>query len=306
MVKKVMKIIEVPQNFQPTYYSTYPPYSSGKNTEEICFDILKHKVDEIDTEYIYIPIFWTTIYTMRNHEGSFDDLYDWLDTIDKSKKYFTVVQNDCGVFVRNFNLNILVFSAGGGGLNIKNAVTIKNMNYYGVNRSVFAGNKGDYDIPLMCLPLLEENLNNTRDIFCSFMGRYDTHWCRFRMAETLKDLPEYKFFQPTSDIGIYKEVLNRSIFTLSPRGFGYTSFRMFEAILSGSIPIYVWEDKCALPFEDVLHWSQFAIVININEITNLPNILKGVDIKKMQDKVQSVKKFFNYEYIAEYIKQHIQ
>jgi hypothetical protein len=125
------------------------------------------------------------------------------------------------------------------------------------------------------------------------------------MAEILKDLPEYKFFQPTSDIGIYKEILNRSIFTLSPRGFGYTSFRMFEAILSGSIPIYVWEDKCALPFEDVLDWSQFAIVININEITNLPNILKGVDIKKMQDKVQSVKKFFNYEYIAEYIAEYI-
>lgn len=300
-----MKIVEVPKEFQPDYFSTYPPYSSGKNTEEICYNLLINRSDEINTEYIYIPIFWTSIYTNRTHDGNFDDLYEWLEKLDKTKKYFTVIQNDCGVFVRNFDLNILTFSAGGGGLNIKNNLIMNELTYYGVRRHIFVGNKGDYDIPLMCLPLLEQTSNN-RDIYCSFIGRYDTHWCRFKMAEKLRSNSDFQFFETTTDIEAYKKVLSRSIFTLAPRGFGYTSFRLFEAILSESIPIYIWEDKCALPFTDVLDWPKFSIVININEIDNLENILKTVNIEDMQNNLKSVKKYFNYEYITEFIKEKIE
>ena len=333
-----MKMLEVPPEFQPNYVSSYPPYSSGKNTEEICYEILKNKIDEIETEYIYIPIFWTSIYTFRSHNGNFDDIYDWLEKLDKSKKYFTIVQNDCGIFVRNFDLNIKVFSAGGGGVNIKNSDIMRELEYNGVRRFVFVGNKGDYDIPLMCLPLLVKQDVKERDIYCSFAGRYDTHWCRFKMVEKLGNLPnlsddlqsstklvvggvtapseppsvvqgceltrpEFKFFESTTVIKNYNEILSRSIFTLAPRGFGYTSFRLFEAIHCESIPIYVWEDKCALPFSDILDWKTFSIVININEIDNLPNLLKEVNIEVMQENVRKVKEKFTYEYITEYIKQ---
>jgi len=272
-----MKIIDTPREFQPNYVSDYPPYSSGKNTEEILYGLLKENAATIETEYIYIPIFWTSIYTMRNHNGSFDDLYNWLDTLDKSKKYFTIVQNDCGVFVRNFDLSILVFSAGGGGLNIKNGNTVKDCFYNGLKRSIFSGNTGDYDLPLMCLPLLQtENSqsNQQRDIFCSFIGRYDTHWCRIKMAEKLMNKKEYAFFESTKNIEDYKAILNRSVFTLAPRGFGYTSFRLFEALLSGSIPIYVWEEKYVLPYNEILDWSKIAITININDVDNLDEILR--------------------------------
>ena len=298
-----MKILEVPSEFQPNYVSSYPPYSSGKNTEEICYEILKNKIDEIETEYIYIPIFWTSIYTFRSHNGNFDDIYDWLEKLDKSKKYFTIVQNDCGIFVRNFDLNIKVFSAGGGGVNIKNSDIMRELEYNGVRRFVFVGNTGDYDIPLMCLPLLSKQDVKERDIYCSFSGRYDTHWCRFKMVEKLGNLPEFIFFESTPVIKNYNEILSRSIFTLAPRGFGYTSFRLFEAIHCESIPIYVWEDKCVLPFSDILDWNTFSIVININEIENLPNLLKDVNIEFMQENVRKVKEKFTYEYIAEYIKQ---
>lgn len=318
-IRHRMKILEVPEEFQPNYVSTYPPYSSGKNTEEICYEMIKNIVDrpidsggELDnagresggvTEYIYIPIFWTSIYTFRSHNGNFDDMYEWLEKLDKSKKYFTVVQNDCGIFVRNFDLNITVFSAGGGGVNIKNNDIMRELEYNGLRRFVFVGNTGDYDIPLMCLPLLKKQAVKERDIYCSFAGRYDTHWCRFKMVEKLGNLPEFKFFESTNIIDNYNQILSRSIFTLAPRGFGYTSFRLFEAIQCESIPIYVWEDKCVLPFSDVLDWKTFSIVININEIENLPKLLKEVNIEIMQENVRKVKEKFTYEYITEYIKQ---
>ena len=125
------------------------------------------------------------------------------------------------------------------------------------------------------------------------------------MAETLSNLPEYTFLESTTDIDSYKEILNRSVFTLAPRGFGYTSFRLFEAILMGSIPIYIWEDKCALPFNDIIDWKSFSVVININEIEKLPDILSRVDVPKMQENLEKVKKYFNYDYIVDYIKQHL-
>ena len=302
-----MKIIDVPPEFQPKYVSNYPPYSSGNNTEENCYEILKGMAasEIINTECIYIPIFWTSIYTMRTHNGNFDDLYEWIEKLDKSQNYFTIVQNDCGIFVRDFYVKIKVFSAGGGGLNIKDDTIMKELEYNGVRRFVFVGNKGDYDLPLMCLPLLDTDIEeepNERDIYCSFAGRYDTHWCRFKMLEHLMKFPEFKFYESTPNIKHYKEILKRSTFTLAPRGFGYTSFRLFEAIRMGSIPIYIWEDKCALPFEDIIDWKTFAIVINIDEMENLSTILKDVDVVKMQKKLREVKQYFTYDYIGEYIK----
>jgi hypothetical protein len=300
-----MKIIEVPPAFQPNYVSTYPPYSSGKNTEENCYDVLKGMAEDIDTDYVYIPIFWTSIYTERTHHGNFDDLYNWIENLDDSQKYFTVVQNDCGIFVRNFDKKITVFSAGGGGLNIKNGDIMKELEYNGVKRFVFTGNKGDYDLPLMCLPYLESKDPLNRDIVCSFAGRYDTHWCRFRILERLIKFPEFKFFESTPNIKSYEEILRRSVFTLAPRGFGYTSFRMFEAIHMGSIPIYVWEHQCVLPFNDVIDWSTFSIVINIEDIDQLPEILRTADIVKMQQNLEKVRPYFTYEYVGQYIKGNI-
>ncbi len=294
-----MEIINVPKEFQPEYISTYPEYSSGKNMEELLYDYFITNKDSINTDMIYLPIFWTSYYVTHNYMENIDNLYKWLETLDNTKKYFTVVQCAFGIFVKNFNLNITVFSAGGGGLNQNNENCICEVNYYGLTRSIFYGNKGNYDIPLICLPLFE-CININKSIFCSFMGRYDTHKCRIDMKNSLSNDTNFEFYDSV-DYETYKIIINKSIFTLAPRGFGYTSFRIYEAILANSIPIYIWDDKKILPFSDEINWEEFCIIIHINDINKLPEILKNVDINKMQSKLFEIKNLFTIKNIGNYI-----
>lgn len=297
-----MIILDIPKEFQPNYKSTYPGYSSGKNMEEIFFDFFSKNKNEIETtnsEYIYLPVFWTSYYVTNNYAKNIDRLYNWLDQLDKTKKYFTIVQYASGIFVKNFDLNILVFSAGGGGLNINNNITTRELNYYGLNRSCFFGEKGDYDIPLMCLPLIP-SLKINKSIFCSFMGRFDTHKCRIDMRNLLQHNNKFVFYE---SLGFeqYKQILNSSIFTLAPRGFGYTSFRIYEAIMADSIPIYIWDDKRVLPFSNKINWDDFSIIIHQNDIHMLPNILENTDINKIQNNLQKIKHLFTFEETFKYI-----
>ena len=56
-----MKILTVPNIYQPSYRSVYPEYSCGKNIEEIFHEYFINEKDNIDTDYIYIPIYWTSL-----------------------------------------------------------------------------------------------------------------------------------------------------------------------------------------------------------------------------------------------------
>lgn len=300
-----MKILYVPQEFQPIYKSSYPGYSSGKNMEEIFYDMFKNNKDLIHTELIYIPVFWTSYYVTHNYANNIQPIYDWLDTLDKAKKYFTIVQYASGIFKKNkdFNLDLIVFSAGGGGLNVKGSSSEKQLQYYGLTRHIFYGNKGNYDIPLMCLPLFP-SINIKKDIFCSFMGRFDTHFCRINMYNALHKNEKFKLFKSVN-FEKYKEILNRSIFTLAPRGYGYTSFRIYEAIMANSIPIYIWHDKKILPFKDDINWEDFCIIIHNDDIKKLPEILNNVNITEKQKNLQKVKYKFTFDETFKYIKKAI-
>ena len=294
-----MEIVNVPPIFQPNYTSDYPSYSSGKNMEEIVYENLKKNRENIKTDMVYLPIFWTSYYTKTNYFDGIDLLCEWMETLDKSKKYFTIVQCAYGILIKNVKINIIAFSSGGGGINIDKNSCIIDTSYYGLNRSLFSGIKGNYDIPLICLPQFS-TLNINRDIYCSFMGRFDTHKCRIDMKNALYTDKNFLFYNSV-DYENYKNIISRSIFTLAPRGFGYTSFRLFEAILGGSIPIYIWHDKIILPYSDEIDWNEFSIIIHSNDIGNLPNILKSVDIPKMQNKIETVKQLFTFDKITEYI-----
>jgi hypothetical protein len=299
-----MQIQDVPSQFQPKYTSNYPPYSSGKNIEEIIFDHLIKEKDNIETDYIYLPVFWTSYYIINDYNTT-GELLRWMDSLDKSKTYFTIVQYDSGIYVNNHtketkDLNIITFSAGGGGLNT--AESIREYEFHGLRRMFFNGTKGDYMIPLICLPQLP-NMNLERDIYCSFMGRFDTYFSRTDMKHTLENSAnkdKFKLFE-TVNYEEYKQIINRSIFTLAPRGFGFTSFRLYEAIYANSIPIYIWDNEIALPFSDKIDWNEFCVIIHSSKINQIEEILEKVNIPEMQKKLEEIKSVFTFEYTTDYI-----
>lgn len=303
-----MIIQDVPKEFQPKYISTYPVYSSGKNIEEIFYDYFTKEKERIDTDYVYLPIFWTSYYIINNYGKNIKRLLDWLDNIDTTKKYFTVVQYDSGICVNNLNIPITVFSAGGGGKNNQNTFKGKAITYANLHREIYEGSSGDFIIPLTCQPEFSR-ISLKKTIFCSFVGRLDTHFCRYSIFNTLKRDKKFKFVNNVN-IEMYKKILNSSIFTLAPRGYGFTSFRLYEAIFSGSIPIYVWYDKLCLPFQEELKWDKFSVIIHSDDINKLPKILEDCNINEMQKELEKVRDKFKFDstfsYILRKIKRNIE
>jgi len=302
-----MKILSIPNTFQPPYKSTYPPYSSGENMEEIFYKYFMKNKESIKSDLIYIPIFWTSFYVKRKYGTQIKDLLDFLDKLDKSKKYFTVVQYATGIFVNKKNLDITVFSAGGGGINIKRLTERKVTMNGNPNRVIFIGDKAKYDLPLMCEPLMKTE-NVEKNILCSFMGRLDTHPCRFDMDRILKKNKGF-VISPSRGYKAYKEMLGKSTFVLCPRGYGYTSFRLFEAMLMECIPIYIWEDKKVLPFSDEIKWNEFCILVktpNINQITSIIENMSNEEKERRLNKIREYNKtYFNFAGSFEYIKRKI-
>ena len=103
----------------------------------------------------------------------------------------------------------------------------------------------------------------------------------------------------------YIETISKSYFSLCPRGFGPTSFRLYESIELGSVPVYI-SDDFLLPFSDIIDWEKICIFSNYKDIKNLKT--KMVDIlesKKYSEMIEygryCNKKYFNNDFIFQYI-----
>ena len=102
----------------------------------------------ISFDRLYLPIFWTGIYCDRNFgQGDISDVQMFIDSLDKTKKYFTLVQYDDGILNNVSDLDILVFSL--------------------AQDKIY-----DYILPTTCKPRPNINKDRNRDIFCSSFGKY--------------------------------------------------------------------------------------------------------------------------------------
>lgn len=222
----------------------------------------------------YLPIQWTAYY-VNNKYGSDADamkaLQHYLDSLDRSKKYFTVCQYDDGILNNVEGLDLLVYASG-------------------------CGKAGYYPIPLLSQPYnaIPYQLHK-KDIKYSFVGS-DTHPIRKQLVKELKS--EYVRIGMT-DYDKYIDELKRSTFALCPRGYGLTSFRMYEAMAFGCIPVYI-SDKFWEAFN--LPFTEYGIKIKESQIKDIDKILDKVDVAKMQKKVEEYyKKYFVYSSCAETI-----
>lgn len=67
-----------------------------------------------------------------------------------------------------------------------------------------------------------------------------------------------------------------SKFALAPRGYGRGSFQFFECFQLGTIPIYIWNDICWLPFQDLIDYNRLCISIHVFEIATLEDRLLSI------------------------------
>jgi hypothetical protein len=231
----------------------------------------------------YIPVFWTELQTKPQIEEQKQRLQYLINNLDKDKMYFTVVEHDDGIIVINVPNNVLVFGMGGTG-----------------------------HVPL---PLLYENpemfedlKRNTKTVFCSFVGSL-THPCREKMVDVMNKpdvvliTDEWSIHITGEKQRLFLELTCQSRFTLAPRGYGKTSFRMYEALRLNSIPVYIYDEQW-LPYKEHLDWSKLVVLVHINDMDTLYNRLKRItneQIIEMIDYYHSVEHYFTYDGMCEYI-----
>jgi hypothetical protein len=290
-----LRILELGKQFRPGTSHVYPPFKNGKYMEEYFYDyVIKHQ-NEINTDLVYIPIFWTNL---QNHPGFSNQKRNYeillssiMGKMPFGTKYFTVVQHDDGPQLK-LTKDVLVFGACTG------------------------------NIPL---PLIYEDINNTlinkaknikkeqkeQKYLASFIGS-STHKIRMKMRDNLVNKNDIylqiqgvwsaNVSQNLSDIFIEKTL--ESKFCLAPRGYGRSSFRFFEAMLLNTIPVYFWDDIEWLPYKDMIDYSKFSVSIQEKDIGKTYEILKSISDEKyisMLEELEKNKRLFTLEGMSEYI-----
>jgi hypothetical protein len=233
---------------------------------------------------IYLPIFWTNYYISKDYaQQDISEVNRFLDTLDKDKDYFTIVQWDDGIVNPFEYKNIYVFGQGGGGAK--------------------RGYIGDYSIPLICQPNPNIKIEN-KDIFASFVGAvHGRSNCRENLYNNHKNKNDY-LFEGSIGYNAFSNIMSRSIFSLCPRGYGATSFRICEALQHGSIPVYI-SDKPWIPFNDMIDFNDYGVIVNEKDIDHIDDILKSISKEEVDKKTnigkEVYKQYYSYNGCAEKI-----
>lgn len=274
-------------NLRPPALIVYPKFKNGKYIEEYFFDFWNKLTFRTKEKFLYLDIFWNNIYHLN--AGYADPLVqEYLEKYigEKCEEArlggripFTICQWDDGIQVKKPD-NLIVFSMG-----------------------------QSKDVPL---PLVSEDtsltLENTprlpfeqKDIFCSFLGK-NSHPVRKQMADALASRPDCVIHLDHHPMFI--EVSCRSKFGLAPRGYGASSFRFFELMKLGIVPVYIHDGDDAQPYRDILDYDKFSFTIHISEINTLHDKLKSVtkeQYESMLAEMERVRLWFTMEGTCEYI-----
>ncbi len=254
----------------------YPPFSLDF-FERHFFNYIQKYPELLER---YIPVFWTEI---NNMSYDINKLQTILDSLPQDgRRYFTIVQHADGIHNKLQNTDVF-----------------------------FLGGKGD--IPLALIydnpRIFNHYASNEKTIFCSFVGA-NTHPCRVQMCNVLQGKPGVVLSIEgwTNKIPAHKqteflEFTSRSKFTLAPRGYGRTSFRLYEAFKLKSVPVYVYDDLL-LPYTDIIDWNKLAVLVHVSQIPNLYSILSSISDSQydaMLKYYEDNARLFTYDGMSDYI-----
>lgn len=246
-------VADVPKHFMPHHKLCYP-VDGFQPFEQWFYDNFSTDFDspEQEIERIYLPIMWTAYYCNHSHgksEREIEMLQLYLDSLDRSKKYFTILQYDDGIINDLKDLDILVI---------------------GVSE------KCNKIIPLLSTPHQISFPNTNRKYLASFIGA-NTHYVREKILE-LRMEKDFYITEYNYNLYMFCKMMSMSTFALCPRGYGWQSFRVQEALQYGAIPVIIGDDAWLPPF-----FREFCLTISDVNVKLIPDILKSISPERIRD-----------------------
>ena len=294
-----LRFLDLPKSFRPGTSHVYPPFKNGRYMEEYAFHYLSDHRAEIQTDWVYLPIYWTHLQNHpafgRTRENYQILLHRAFAAMPADTRYFTIVQHDDGPQ--------LTLPPG---------------------TAVFGACTGSVPLPLIYEDVNQRLLRTPRlaekTALASFVGTASTHPLREDMVKQLRMRAEMNqdvecyvrgSWSPTvgvTDADQFIASTLRSRFCLAPRGYGRSSFRFFEAMQLDTVPVYVWDDVEWLPYKDHLDYSSFAVSVQRQELPQLWDILTQISsekYEKMVETMKAVRRYFTLEGMCEYVVDHV-
>jgi hypothetical protein len=231
-------MLDVPPELQPAAQPfTYPAHNQDWGVEQDFLAYLhshpEQKASSNRADWHYLPVFWTRWHLNHDYASTgLDELQRLVaSSLLDDAKTFTVCQYDDGPVVDVGETTLLLAS-----------------------RKTDAG----LDIPLLSAPHRRPWLPVRRRWLASFVGRLSTHPVRQELADALDDHPGVRIVD--GDFGSRRFVRTSlaSNVVLSPRGYGGSSFRFFEAAQLGRTPMLIG-DLDTRPFPGVIDWSRCSL-----------------------------------------------
>jgi hypothetical protein len=234
-------LLKVGDIFQPkSQIFVYPKSNIDFGIEQDFHNFLKKSNflvnDPQKADWHYLPVYWTRWHL--NHDYGRTGLLELIELVDKviidDKKTFTVCQYDDGPLV---------------GL--------------GETKLFLASRKSSegFDVPLLSKLHRKPIFKPSKHFKASFVGRLSTHPIRTIMSSVLSDREDVIVLDEEFSSEKYVEFILKSYIALAPRGYGGSSFRFFEAMQLGIVPLLIG-DIDTRPFKKFLPWDDVSIYVD--------------------------------------------
>ena len=122
------------------------------------------------------------------------------------------------------------------------------------------------------------------DLLFSFQGRHvagirDEVLRLTHPRALVEETSSYDFFRDSAESlsdarSRYREMVGRSKFVLCPRGAGTSTFRLFEALAAGRVPVIV-SDEWVAP--EGVEWSRVSVRVRENDVAAIPRVLEALE-----------------------------
>ena len=287
-----------------THMTRHDP--NRQDIDVLFFERFHNEAKDIDR--YYIPIFWNKWEEDKKTNREKADLIDrFLHDLDPKKRYFTAAEYGHTGYIPP---KTRVYTGGGWGTNESS------IGYY---RLKSPPRWPEFVDEVRYVPLVKSNHvtdadwikpKANRKFFAVFHGSLATHECREWLRDILKEERNFLYSEEVLVCNEYVALLCDTVFALAPRGDQPYSYRMFEALRCGAIPVYI-SDEFYMPYEDRIDWSELCVTIHFSQLTQMAAILRNFAkdqerVTRMQQKIRDFsRECLSRNYAVSYVLSHL-
>jgi hypothetical protein len=211
-----------------------------------------------EADFQYLPIYWNRYYC--NHWGSQQSVEvlqtEILRLVSTNIPTFTICEYDV--------------------VSMQPSLDLCNMTIFTASRH---SDNGCIDIPLLCSAHTELPYKEDRKYLASFMGKFETHGLREEMRQSLGGREDI-YLSESVDTQAYVELMADSYIVLAPRGYGGQSFRFYEAMQFGCVPMLIG-DVDTRPFKRWIDWKKSSFFTSLMPILTLNTLADNYETMKI-------------------------